>query len=277
MTGPECCRQEAAPSAAPMCSASAARRHMARTHYHRAVGTNRRGRGSAPARKAIGEFRRGGRLDCRSATTGGFGAGGGSGLATGCGPSAAARANSGGHVQRRNRPRRAPDGLIAGGSAARRLGGSAARRLGGSAARRLGGSAARRLGGSAARRLGGSAARRLGGSAARRLGGSAAHYNHFIRHHQPQEALKASFAAPDRVNEIAPKVGAIAIRRPRSPLINQYRRQKKQPDETRASDCGEPCMPNAMVMQQLRNIIVACRRPTCGCSVIRQSTASAPA
>ena len=62
---------------------------------------------------------------------------------------------SGGEDGRRARRRHAPDGLIAGGSAARRLGGSAARRLGGSAARRLGGSAARRLGGSAARRLGG--------------------------------------------------------------------------------------------------------------------------
>ena len=85
-----------------------------------------------------------------------------------------AEEDSGGEAGPRCRRRPAPDALMAGGSAARRLGGSAARRLGGSAARRLGGSAARRLGGSAARRLGGSAARRLGGSAARRLGGSAA-------------------------------------------------------------------------------------------------------
>ena len=169
MTGPEGCRQEAAPSAGPRRSASAARRHIAQTHYRGAVRRKRRGCGSVPGRTAFGACRRGGCSDCRPATTGGVDAGGGNGLAAGCGPSAAVRANSGGHVQRRNRPRRAPDGLIAGGSAARRLGGSAARRLGGSAARRLGGSAARRLGGSAARRLGGSAARRLGGSAARRL------------------------------------------------------------------------------------------------------------
>ena len=208
MTGPEGCRQKAAPPAEPMRSASATRRHIARTHYHWAVGMKRRGCGLAPARKAFGECRRGGCSDCRPATTGGFGAGGGNGLAAGRSPPPAVRANSGGNVRRRNRPRHAPGGLIAGGSAARRLGGSAARRLGGSAARRLGGSAARRLGGSAARRL--------GGSAARRLGGSAAHYNHFIRH-QCQQALKASFVAPDRVNEIA-EVGAIAIRRPRSPL-----------------------------------------------------------
>ena len=129
MTGPEGCRQEAAPPAEPRRSASAAWQHIARTHYRRAVRMKRRGCGSAPVRTALGECRRGGCSDCRPATTGGFGAGGGNGLAAGCGPSATVRANSGGYIQRRNRPRRAPDGLIAGGSAARRLGGSAARRL----------------------------------------------------------------------------------------------------------------------------------------------------
>ena len=126
MTGPEGCRQEAAPSAEARRSGSAARRHIAQTHYRRAVRMRRRGCGSAPVRTAFGACRRGGCSDCRPAMAGGVEASGGTGLAVGCGPSAAVRANSGGYIQRRNRPRRAPDGLIAGGSAARRLGGSAA-------------------------------------------------------------------------------------------------------------------------------------------------------
>ena len=181
MTGPEGCRQEGAPSAEPRRSASAARRHIAQTHYRRAVRRKRRGCGSAPVRTAFGACRRGGCSDCRPAMAGGVDTGGGTGLAAGCGPPAAVRANSGGPIQRRNRPRRAPDGLIAGGSAARRLGGSAARRL--------------------------------GGSAARRLGGSAAHFNHLTRR-QCQEPPQGSGAATERLDEIAASHGIPAGQRP---------------------------------------------------------------